>query len=136
MHIRGERTLFFLLSRSFLDILDDFLYNGPLTKTLEWWSTFRDNVHSRRRHIMPPDNSGDKDKTGTGGKSYDGYMTAEEIAVITRKAVGTVVKVANRLMLERIVPPGDTRQRFSPQDSQKIIDDINQSGKNRGKTTP
>ena len=93
---------------------------------------------------MPPDNSGDKDKTGTGssptnssgGKSYDGYMTAEEIAVITKKAVGTVVKVANRLMLERIVPPGDTRQRFSPQDSQKIIDEINLSGKNRGKTTP
>ena len=48
------------------------------------------------------------------------YKTVEELAVEMDVSVWKVNQAAKELLLQRILLPGDSRRRFSPQDAQKI----------------
>lgn len=53
----------------------------------------------------------------------DGYRTAEELASETGYSGPTIRDIAKKLNIPQVVLPGDTRQRYTPQDSQKIRDE-------------
>lgn len=64
-----------------------------------------------------------------------GYRTIEELAQETQYAVGTVRNIAKQLGLPQTVLAGHHRQRFSPEDAQKIRDEAQRRHKQGGRSS-